>query len=86
MQFIYPRQRTRIFVPLDLDGRRSRTVFEVAHRRPETVIHWHLDNEYLGSTATFHQFELNPEPGKYLLVLVDENGARLEQYFEVLHK
>jgi len=86
MQLIYPKQPTRIYVPVDLNGKLSRTVFNVAHRNPETVIYWHLDGAYLGSTQTFHSLELNPPEGKHKLTLVDEKGSRLEQGFEIIGK
>ena len=86
MELIYPKQPTRIYVPIDLDGQLSRTVFSVAHRSPETTIYWHIDNEYRGSTTHFHSMELNPPEGKHLLTLVDEKGNRLEQAFEIVGK
>ncbi|HMQ88127.1 MAG TPA: penicillin-binding protein 1C, partial [Flavilitoribacter sp.] len=86
MELIYPKQPTRILVPVDLDGKPSRTVFSVAHRRPETTIYWHIDGEYIGSTVTFHSMELNPPEGKHILTLVDADGRRLVQPFEILKK
>ncbi len=86
MQLIYPKHSTKIYIPVDLDGNMSKTVFKAAHRRPETTIYWHLNNEYIGSTKSFHDLELNPQAGKYLLVLVDEKGNRLEQKFEIIEK
>lgn len=86
MQLIYPREATKIFVPIDLDGKMSKTVFQVAHRKPETTIYWHLDQDYIGSTSTFHQFSLQPTVGKHLLTLVDKDGNRLEQSFEIIRK
>ena len=86
MQLIYPRQASRIFVPVDLDGRKSKTIFQVAHRRANAKIHWHIDQEFVGTTQTFHQFALEPPAGKHLLTLVDENGYRLEQRFEIILK
>ncbi len=86
MQLIYPKQAARIYVPIDLDGEHSRTVFKVAHRKPETTIHWHLDNEFVGSTAQFHHLELQPSPGKHQLTLVDHDGFRLNQFFEIIEK
>lgn len=86
MQLIYPKQPTQIYVPVDLNGELSRTVFTVAHRNPETIIYWHIDGEYLGSTQTFHSMELNPSEGKHKLTLVDEKGNRLEQAFEIIKK
>ena len=86
MQLIYPKNPTRIFVPVDLDGHLSSTVFQVAHRIPETEIYWHLDGVYLGSTKTVHQMGLQPPVGKHRLALVDANGYRIEQVFEIIGK
>lgn len=86
MQLIYPRQASRIFVPVDLDGRKSKTIFQVAHRRANAKIHWHIDQDFIGSTQTFHQFALEPPAGKHVLTLVDETGHRLEQKFEIILK
>ena len=86
MQLIYPKTVTKIYVPVELDGKVSSTIFRVAHRQPETAVFWHLDNEFVGTTKTFHQMALNPSVGKHKLTLVDENGNRLEQAFEIMQK
>jgi penicillin-binding protein 1C len=86
MQLIYPKQPTKIYVPVELDGKLGSAVFQVAHRVPDTEIFWHLDGVYLGSTKTFHQMALQPQPGRHLLALVDANGFRLEQGFDVMGK
>lgn len=86
MQLIYPKELTKIFVPIDLDGKLSRTIFKVAHRTPTETIHWHLDESYLGSTIDFHEMELNPVQGYHLLTLVDEKGNRLERKFRIIGK
>ena len=51
-----------------------------------TEIYWHIDNEYVGSTQSFHQLAISPTAGKHTLTLVDENGERLVQAFTVLDK
>lgn len=86
MQLIYPKKSTRIYVPIGLDGSQSKTVFKAAHRNPETVVYWHLDNEYVGETQHFHELELSPKVGTHVLTLVDELGNRLVREFEVLGK
>ncbi|MCP4439498.1 MAG: penicillin-binding protein 1C [Aureispira sp.] len=86
MEFIYPKNRTRIYIPIDYDGQASRTVFKVTHRKPKAKIYWHIDDSFLGSTSEFHHMELNPKPGVHKLVLVDNEGYKLEQDFEVLTK
>jgi penicillin-binding protein 1C len=86
MQLIYPKQATRIYVPVDLNGQLSSTIFQVAHRNPDMEIYWHLDGAYLGSTKTFHQMALQPPIGEHHLALVDKDGFRLEQAFEIVGK
>ena len=86
MQLIYPKKMSKIYVPVDINGELSRTVFKAAHRNPESTVYWHLDNTYLGSTQSFHEMALNPSVGKHLLTLVDEKGFRLERQFEIIGK
>ncbi|MBL7827648.1 MAG: penicillin-binding protein 1C [Saprospiraceae bacterium] len=86
LQLIYPKEATRIYVPIDLNGKLSSTIFQVAHRVPETEVFWHLDGVYLGSTKTFHQMALQPSIGHHQLALVDKDGFRLEQSFEIIGK
>lgn len=86
ISLVYPDLKTAVYVPVDLDGRAGQVVFEAVHRRPETVIFWHLGDRYLGATRQFHQLALSPGPGEHVLVLVDEDGHRLERRFRVLNR
>ncbi len=86
MQMVYPREKTQIYVPIDLDGQLSRTVFEVAHNDEAAVLHWHIDNEFIGTTRQFHSMEFNPAAGIHQLTIVDQAGNRLEQTFEIIAK
>ena len=84
MELIYPRENAGVFIPRTLEGELSRVVFEVSHRKPGTGIHWHLDEQYLGTTRVIHQMELTAKEGMHSLVLVDENGYVLEKQIGVL--
>ncbi len=86
MQLIYPAAQAKIYIPRDLDGSLSATVFKLAHRNPDAKVFWHLDNMYLGTTQTFHHLELRPTPGPHLLTLVDVYGNRLESSFRIMEK
>ncbi len=86
MSIIYPGKNGRIYIPIELDGRRGKTVFEATHRDAGATIHWHLDDDYLGATTGIHQKTIAPAPGMHLLTLVDENGERRERSFTVLSK
>ncbi len=84
IELLYPANNSRLYVPVDLDGKPSRVVFEAVHRDGEAQLFWHLDDEYIGSTRTFHQQALLPSRGIHTLTLVDAQGNRLRRRFEVL--
>mgnify|MGYP001097732645 CR=1 FL=1 len=86
IELLYPQHDTRIYIPVDLAEKKSRTVFEAVHREYETTLYWHLDDEYIGSTQTFHQQALDITPGKHRITIVDSQGNRLVRKFEVLSK
>lgn len=81
---IYPEQNAKIYVPLEIDGQRGKTVFTATNRKPGNKIFWHLDDEYIGTTINFHQMALSPSPGKHVLTIVDENGESISRQFEIL--
>jgi penicillin-binding protein 1C len=86
IELLYPNAGTRLYIPVDLAGRKGRTVFEAVHREPDATLFWHLNNTYIGSTRTIHQQALDIEPGRYQIVVVDQKGNRLVRAFEVLGK
>jgi penicillin-binding protein 1C len=85
MNLIYPDRNTEIYIPVDLDGCEGHVVFEAVHRDIGAIIYWHMDDFFLASTRQFHQISLRPAPGEHRLVLVDEDGNRLERCFHVLN-
>ncbi len=86
MEIIYPQADAKIYVPLEINGERGKTVFTAAHRRSGAKIFWSIDDQYVGTTQNFHQLGLNPSPGKHILTLVDENGVSVSREFEILEK
>ncbi|MEO0896660.1 MAG: penicillin-binding protein 1C [Bacteroidota bacterium] len=84
MEMVYPPAKAKIYIPRELDGELSETVFEATHRNRDAVLFWHLDNEYIGKTANFHKMGLRPKPGKHIITLVDEQGEHLSVSFEIL--
>lgn len=86
MEFIYPKNATKILMPVDYNGKLNGTVFKIAHQTASKKVYWHLDNEYLGMTKDFHEMELKPKAGQHKVVLVDEDGVKLEQQFEIVLK
>jgi len=81
---LYPKPNSKIYVPIEIDGKVGRTVFEATHRNINTRIFWHLDDEYIGETKEIHQLALNPSVGKHKLTLIDERGIAVTVKFEVV--
>ncbi|MCK7537072.1 MAG: hypothetical protein MZV63_41990 [Marinilabiliales bacterium] len=81
MDIIYPRELTKIYIPIDLDGKTGQVIFQVAHRVSEKTIFWHIDNEYVGSTKDIHEMGITIKEGKHTLTLVDENGETFIRKF-----
>lgn len=86
MEIIYPKQFSKIYVPVEIDGTLGKTIFQVAHRKGNTLIYWHLDGVFLGTTQSNHQMGLAPEEGIHTLTLVDEEGESIIQQFEIVSK
>jgi len=86
MDVIYPRNNSRIYVPVDLDGKTGSTVFKIAHRNPVALVYWHLDDRFIGTTSNSHQMALSPIKGMHYLTLLDQDGETLRIRFEILTK
>ncbi len=83
---VYPKAGSKIYVPVEIDGKTGKTVFEITHRNINTKVYWHLDENFIGETKEIHQMALNPTIGKHKLTLVDENGIVVAVKFEAIGK
>jgi penicillin-binding protein 1C len=48
------------------------------------LMHWHLDDEFIGSTEGIHELEYFVDPGQHELVVVNELGNFKRCTFKVL--
>ncbi len=86
LELIYPRNYGQVYIPVEIDGKRGKAIFHATHRNPQAKVFWHLNERYIATTEGVHKLSLSPPAGKYSLTLVDEEGNRLVQAFEVLDK
>jgi penicillin-binding protein 1C len=86
MDFLYPEKGSSVYIPTDLAGQKGREVFAVAHRSSDAVLYWHLDDRFLGTTATFHEQALDVPAGTHTVTVVDQWGERATRTFRVLGK
>ncbi len=86
MEMIYPRENNQVLVPVQLDGTFGNVILEVAHSSADAIVYWHLGDTYLGPTIGKHQMPVNPEPGDYIVSLVDDRGNTLDKKITVVEK
>ncbi len=84
MDLVYPRDINKIYIPVNLVGTTSSTIFEVAHRHSNSIIYWYVDNKYLGETQNENKMAINASKGNHRLTLVDNDGNILKKDFEIL--
>jgi len=84
MEFIYPTQGIKIFIPRDHTGELTRVIAEVVHRNPAKKIFWHLDEKYLTTTKYIHQTEILAGAGMHVITIVDEDGNVIKCSFTIL--
>ncbi|MEO6328444.1 MAG: penicillin-binding protein 1C [Ginsengibacter sp.] len=86
MELVYPQPEAKIYVPIEINGQRGKTIFTAAHRNSAAKIFWSLDDEFITTTINYHQVGISPSPGKHILTLVDDNGESITRQFELLDK
>jgi penicillin-binding protein 1C len=86
IDLIYPKPNTKIYIPYGFGQIRQKTIFEAAHRSPDVEIHWHIDDEFVGSTVHIHQIEIDASVGMHILTLVSGDGEMITRKFEVLSR
>ena len=83
MQFIYPKKNEAILLPKNFKEQTNPVVFKLAHRNPETTVYWYIDKKFIEATQTFHEITYQPEPGKHLLTVTDQQGNSLSRRIEI---
>ena len=84
IEFIYPQNDIKIFVPKEMGGKRGKTIFTAAHRNTEAKIFWTIDNTFAGTTQHYHQLALSPAKGVHIITLTDELGNSVARRFEII--
>jgi len=86
IEIIYPHAGMKIYVPVEMDGQKGKTIFSATHKNNNAKIFWSVDEQFAGSTERYHQLALSPAPGIHLLTLTDDKGNRISRSFEILQK
>lgn len=71
---------------MDFSKSKRKMTVEAAITGSESFIFWHLDDQFIGQTQLIHQLELQPEVGKHVLTITDEDGTTITVQFEIQGK
>ena len=83
MKFIYPTEKSTIFLPKDFNGIKNKVVFKVAHSNNDASLFWYLNTTFLGKTYQKHEFSTTIKRGKYTLTVIDNLGNEISQTIEI---
>ena len=77
MEFIYPRNGSRITLARNFEGRKNELIVKLAHIKPSTPVYWYLDGKFMGQTTDYHEKGLMPAPGDHSITAVDALGNEI---------
>jgi len=83
MDFIYPKESIKVFLPKDFDEQRNDLVFRLAHSTQDIRVFWYVDANFIGTTQTFHEMAILPKTGKHIITVIDELGNELKRNIEI---
>lgn len=78
MEFIYPKNGSKITLPKNFEGKTNEVAVKLAHPKPETAVYWYLDEKFIGETMQFHEMGLVAPAGIHKITAVDAVGNEAE--------
>ncbi|WP_046754960.1 penicillin-binding protein 1C [Kordia jejudonensis] len=83
MDFIYPVEAVKVFLPKDFDGEKNALVLRLVHSIPETKVFWYVDEKFIATTQSIHEMEILPQKGIHTITVVDELGNEAKRIVEI---
>ncbi|NHF58842.1 penicillin-binding protein 1C [Flavobacteriaceae bacterium TP-CH-4] len=74
MEFIYPKNGSRISLTKNFEGNTNELVLKLAHIKPETPVFWYLDDTFISETRNYHEIGLVPSIGTHRITVIDTLG------------
>ncbi|WP_430968217.1 penicillin-binding protein 1C [Spongiimicrobium sp. 2-473A-2-J] len=74
MEFIYPKDGSRISLTKNFEGNKNELVLKLAHARIGATVFWYLNDIFLTQTREFHEVIMLPPPGTHKITAVDALG------------
>lgn len=84
MDFIYPKTNSKIYLTKDFNSKVQPVIVKVAHSNREAKLFWYVDNDYKGTTQTFHEMPIAAETGVHYITVADEFGNEIKRRVEII--
>ncbi|MFY9242479.1 MAG: penicillin-binding protein 1C [Polaribacter sp.] len=79
MKFLYPTEKSTIFLPKDFDGKQNELILKVAHSNKDAVLYWYSNTTFLGTTKEIHNLAVIPKIGDFKFTVMDNFGNEIHQ-------
>ncbi len=83
MEFIYPKNGSRISLTKNFEGNTNELVLKLAHAKPETKVYWYIDDTFISQTEIFHEIGVLLSIGKHTITVVDALGNEVKAMITV---
>ena len=79
LKFIYPTEKTTIYLPKDFNGNRNETILKATHSNKEATLFWYLNSTFIATTKEIHSVAINLKSGHYIVSVTDNYGNEIKQ-------
>ncbi|MBR4999735.1 MAG: penicillin-binding protein 1C, partial [Rikenellaceae bacterium] len=84
LEILFPQPGSEVVSTRGLDGKQQGVVFEAVHTNSEQRLFWHVDGNFIGTTAATHRISWNNiSTGRHKLTVVDQAGNSQSVIFTV---
>ena len=84
MEFVYPNDGEKIYLPKDLNNKQQELIITVAHDTQEAEVFWYINDHYHGTTTGQHKLSFSYPKGIYSIYCVDQFGTSIARTFEIV--
>ena len=83
-KIIYPESGLKIYLPRLDEDTRGDFILKAFHNAKKGPLHWHIDENYFGSTSKIHEIKTQLQAGKHKVIVLDEQGNEDVVVFEIV--
>ena len=84
MDFIYPKNNSKIYLTKDFNSNVQPVIFKVACANKDAKLFWYIDKQFKGTTQTFHEMQITANSGFHYITVVDEKGNEISRKVEIV--